>query len=72
MTLAFHQVKLHYSTLGICNQGFCFLMVEAYVLFHLLFGVSYWGHILGQTIHLPPTNSHTVVGAIELHHRQTL
>ena len=47
-------------------------MVEIYVLLHLLFGVSIWGLVLGQKIHLPPTNSYTVVGATKVHHRQTL
>ena len=72
VTLAFYHVKSHYSMLGIANWGLLCLMVGGYVVSHLLFGVSVWGHVLGQTIHPQPTNSHTVVGAIEVHHRQTL
>ena len=52
--------------LGIGKQGLHCLMVEAYIVLHLLFGVSIWGLVLGQAIHLTPT---MVVGTIEVHHR---
>ena len=73
----YHMITGHSASIGLCHRGLRTLLVESYVVSHLLFASCVWGHVLfawgGQGDVLQLTDAGTSARAqIEVHHRRAL
>ena len=73
----YHMITSHSKSLGICHRGLRTLLVESYIVSHLLFGSFIWGHVLcawgGSAGLLSLTyGSPSDRAKIKVHHRRAL